>query len=121
MIEDSTATVEQLKSLVAAFVGERDWSRYHTPRNVAVSISIEAAELLERFQWLTDAEAEKVARDAKTRRGIEEEVADVLAYVLSFANATGIDLAAALERKMAKNREKYPKDRFLGRYEKVRG
>lgn len=121
MKDDSTATVADLKALVRDFVEERDWSRYHTPRNVAVSIAIEAAELLERFQWLTDAESELAALPAKTRRGIEEELADVLAYVLSFANATGIDLAGALERKMTKNREKYPSEKFRGRYEKVRG
>lgn len=114
---DHVTTVESLKDLVRGFISEREWAPYHTPKNVAASVAIEAAELLEHFQWEhpTPAQLNRAKRDE-----IADEMADVLAYLLSLANVLEIDLAAALQRKMGKNRRKYPADRFRGTWEKVR-
>ena len=112
---DPTTSVSELKSLVQRFVDERDWQRFHTPKNLAMSVAIEAAELMELFQWIESDEADR--RADEQREALEDEVADVVCYLLSLANATGIDVAAAVERKLRKNAEKYPADRFRGRFE----
>ncbi len=117
VFSDRVTTVETLKDLVRGFISEREWAPYHTPKNVAASVAIEAAELLEHFQW----EHPTPAQLSRTKRGeVADEMADVLAYLLSLANVLQIDLADALHRKMAKNRQKYPADRFRGTWEKVR-
>ncbi len=114
-LTDGRATLADLKALVARFVAERDWNRYHTPRNVAVSIVLEAGELLEHFQWSPPAPDEMTA---DRRQEIGEEMADVLAYLLSLANVLDLDLSAALEAKMRKNRRKYPVEWCQGHWEK---
>lgn len=117
VFSDRVTTVETLKDLVRGFISEREWAPYHTPKNVAASVAIEAAELLEHFQW----EHPTPAQLSRTKRGeVADEMADVLAYLLSLANVLQIDLADAMHRKMAKNRQKYPADRFRGTWKKVR-
>ena len=96
------------------WVAARDWSRYHTPRNLAASVTIEAAELLELFQWLTPEEAAERAGDPKFRERVGEEMADVLSYLLSLANAMDLDLSAAFADKMRKNTAKYPPGQLDG-------
>ena len=113
---DSATTVDDLKRLVARFVDERNWRQFHTPKNLAMSIAVEAAELMEHFQWLTADESLAVAGDAGKREAVGEELADVVCYALATANALGLDLADAVARKMAKNALKYPADQFRGRY-----
>lgn len=108
---DEKSTVQELKNLVAAFVNERDWNQFHTPKNLAMSIAIEAAELMEIFQW-----CDKEKLDEEERARVEEELADVVIYCLSMANATGLDLAGAVKKKLAVNAVKYPVERFRGRY-----
>lgn len=103
---DRTTTVAELKAAVERFAAERCWERYHTPKNLAVSAAIEAAELLECFQWLTPAEAESL--DEEARRHAGEEIADVLSYLLGLCTKLDIDLSAAFEDKMRKNALKYP-------------
>ncbi len=105
---DSTTTLAELKQSVAHFVAERDWQRHHQPKHLAGSILIEAAELMEHFQWDPVEDGPTVAKDAKRLQGIREEIADVLAYTLSLANAMDIDLADALKEKMVRNAVKYP-------------
>ena len=112
---DSSTTVESLKGLVEQFVTARNWGGYHTPKNVAVSIAIEAAELLEHFQW-HHPEADSLTGEQKLE--IEDEMADVLAYLLSLANVLGTDISVALTRKMKKNGLKYPVEQFYGRWKK---
>lgn len=97
------------------FVEERDWSHYHTPRNVAISITLEASELLEHFQWSPPGPEEI---SPEKRQEICDEMADILAYLLSLANTMEIDLAAELERKMHKNRAKYPVEQVRGHWKK---
>lgn len=114
---DKTTSIDELRALVRRFIDEREWGGYHTPRNLAASISIEANELLEHFQWV---EPGPDALDDKVRHEVGEEMADVFAYLLSLSHVLGIDLAAALAAKMHKNARKYPADQFRRRWHKVR-
>ncbi|MBN1461975.1 MAG: nucleotide pyrophosphohydrolase [Armatimonadetes bacterium] len=108
--------LEDLTRQIVAFRDERDWKQFHSPRNLAASISIEAAELLECFQWSSD---ESIAEDVEERRDeIEEEIADVLIYALLLAHDTRIDAGEAVRRKLAKNDAKYPAERAKGKREK---
>ena len=115
-MNDERTTVAQLKKLMADFVAERKWEPFHDPKNLSASIAIEAAELMEHFQWLRTDELASVREDAKKMAHIAEELADVLAYTVSFASTMGIDLSSAMEAKMTRNALKYPADRFQGRY-----
>src|SRR3972149_3131497 len=110
---DAVATVQQLRDRVASFVHERDWERYHNPKDIAISTSVEAAELLELFQWKSDEEAD--LRDARFREAVEDELADVFVYCLSLANAIGCDLSDVTLRKLAKNERKDPAEEGRGR------
>lgn len=109
-MSDDTATVASLRGRVAEFVRERAWEPYHRPANLAKAISVEAAELLELFQWR---ETEKM--DARMRARVEEELADVVIYCLSAANTMAIDLSDAVVRKLRKNESRYPADEWRGR------
>lgn len=107
-MSDQITSVADLKRAVAQFVADRQWQKHHQPKHLAGSIMIEAAELMEHFQWDPVEDGAAVAMDAKRMQGIREEIADVLAYTLSLANALDIDLSDALECKMKRNAEKYP-------------
>jgi len=116
-MHDTTTTVAQLRAVMRDFVQEREWGKYHTPKNLAGSVVVEAGELLELFQWLTAAEAEGRLKDEPAfKKAVGEELADVLMYLLSLANAADIDVAAAVEAKMEKNRKKYPAEKVRGHY-----
>ncbi len=117
-MRDDQTTVAELTALVAQFVADRDWQQFHDPKNLSASIAIEAAELMEHFQWLRSDELEAVANDPKAIGEIREEVADILAYLLSFAARMKIDLSSALADKMAKNAKKYPAEQFRGKFKK---
>lgn len=102
---DTSTTIQELKSIVNQFVMERDWERFHLPKNLAMSIAIEAAELMEHFQWTgTDSAPDPITDDSP----VAQEIADVLAYTLRIAEVLGVDLSRALELKMVRNRLKYP-------------
>lgn len=117
-MSDQTTTLAELKTLIHDFVVERDWRQFHAPKNLAMSIAIEAAELMEHFQWI-DMEASRGApADKEKLVQVGEELADVIAYGLALANELGIDVADAIRDKMAKNVAKYPADKFRGRYGK---
>ena len=90
---------------IAAFVAERDWGQFHSPENLAKSIAIEAAELLECFQWNDDAEQSRV----------RDELADVLTYCLMLANKMGVDPNEIVRSKLAETGKKYPVDKSRGR------
>lgn len=118
-LRDNGATLQWLKDMMSEFLHERQWHKYHQPRNLAASISVEAAELLELFQWLTPEEAAKRCReDADFRRAVGEELCDVLMYCISLANAMDFNVAQTIAAKMAKNRLKYPPEKFRGHYER---
>ncbi len=113
---DQHTTVANLKDLMDAFISARDWRQFHDPKNLSASIAIEAAELMEHFQWVHSDALDEVTCDANQMAEIREEVADIFAYILSFATALDIDLATALAEKMKKNEIKYPVDRFYGSF-----
>jgi dCTP diphosphatase len=116
MTNDRDTTVAQLRQEMAQFVAERDWQQFHDPKNLAMSIAIEAAELMEHFQWLTSQEAREILKDPEEMSRISDELADILSFTLSFANRCGIDLAEAFRRKMEANRGKYPVARYKGKF-----
>ena len=111
---DSTTTVQALRDLVQQFVAERDWSQFHSPKNLSMSVAIEAGELMEHFQWITQEASRSL--DDESKHGVGEELADVLCYLLAIANELEIDVAEALTNKMVKNREKYPVEKIKGRF-----
>jgi len=113
---DATTTVAELRQLVADFVAERDWSQFHSPKNVSMALAIEAAELMEHFQWLTTDASRRLVDEPEKLAAIGEEIADVVGYSFALANELGIDLSSAIRAKMAKNAVKYPADRYRGRY-----
>jgi NTP pyrophosphatase (non-canonical NTP hydrolase) len=116
---DDGVTVGVLKKMMVEFVAEREWGKFHTPRNLAASVAVEAGELLELFQWLTAEEAEKKCReDAAFRQAVGEELCDVMMYLIGLANVAGIDVGEAIFAKMEKNRKKYPAERYRGWYTK---
>lgn len=105
-MKDTTVTLQAVRDVVAQFVRERDWEQFHTPKNLSIDVSVEAAELMEQFLWAKDTELAEVLQ--KNREAIEDEVSDVLLALCAFANVCNIDIATAFERKMKKNRAKYP-------------
>lgn len=115
-MSDNETTVEQLRALVREFVDARNWRQFHTPKNLSMSLAIEAAELMEHFQWLTPEQSRGVADDAQRRHEVGEELADVLCYALALANELGLDVSTAMRQKMIRNAEKYPADEYRGRY-----
>ena len=105
---------EKLAFILRSFADERDWDQFHTPKNLATSISVEAAELLEIFQWSRGQQRWDDVTDSSIRAKVEEELADILLYVIRFADKAEIDLQAAAERKIALNAGKYPPEKFRG-------
>ena len=118
-LTDSTTTVSQLRESVLAFVRERDWEQFHSPKNLACALSVEAAELLEHFQWMTEEQSR--APDDAQRAEIANEAADVLLYLIQLADQLGLDLLAAADRKMALNAAKHPIASARGDSRKPRG
>ena len=108
--------LEKLCVKIKKFRDERDWMQFHNPKNLACSISIEANELLEHFQWCTPEESLTIAREKKTE--ISHEIADVAVYLIELADNLGIDLAVAIAEKMEHNEAKYPADKVRGNSKK---
>lgn len=106
----------RLLDRLIAFRDERDWEQFHTPKNLASALVVEASELLSIFQWTSDSGLD--ARCAEKREEIEREVADIYIYLLFVAHALGIDLNEAAKKKMALNAEHYPADRARGNAKK---
>jgi len=117
-LTDATTTLADLKHRVLAFVRERDWEQFHSPKNLSMALAAEAAELMEHFLWTEHAALHSRAQEAARRREIADELADVVIYALEFANITGLDLAAAIKVKLAANAKKYPVEKARGRADK---
>lgn len=96
----------ELQARLRQFADERHWEPYHSPKNLAMALSVEAAELLEHFQWLSESESANMSD--QTRAGIAEEIADIQIYLAIIAGKLGIDIDDAVEQKIAKNAKKYP-------------
>jgi len=118
MLTDSQTTLTDLKTRILAFARERDWEQFHAPKNLSMALAAEAGELMEHFLWVGPEASGEIVRSPAKRGKIEEELADVVIYALEFANVAGIDLSAAIERKMAANALKYPVEKARGRAEK---
>lgn len=112
MSDASTDEFVALRDAMRTFVREREWDRFHSPKNLAAALSVEAAELLEHFQWLTEAESESLSPER--REAVARELADVLLYLVRLADRLDVDLPAAARRKMALNAAKYPVEKSRG-------
>ena len=106
----------ELRDTLRAFTREREWDRYHTPKNLAMALIVEAAELAEHFQWLT-AEESRSPQDGR-REKIRDELADVLIYLVELADTLDVDLVAAARDKIGKNALKYPVEKARGNAKK---
>jgi NTP pyrophosphatase (non-canonical NTP hydrolase) len=102
----------QLRDLVRQFVAERDWDQFHTPKNLASALTVEAAELLEHFQWLQHGRADELGPDKLVE--VRHEMADVLVYLVRLADKLDVDLVQAVQDKMVLNRAKYPAELVRG-------
>lgn len=102
----------RLRDLVRVFVDERDWDQFHTPKNLSAALSVEAAELLEHFQWLQHGRIDELGADKLVQ--VRHEMADVLVYLVRLADKLDVDLFAAVQEKMVLNRAKYPAELVRG-------
>jgi NTP pyrophosphatase (non-canonical NTP hydrolase) len=109
----------ELRERLRAFARARDWEQFHSPKNLAMALIVEAAELVEHFQWLTEEQSRVLA--PAVRAEVEHELADVFIYLLRLADLLGVDLPAAAARKIELNEKKYPADAVRGSAEKRRG
>jgi NTP pyrophosphatase (non-canonical NTP hydrolase) len=107
------ASLEDLRARLRAFVDAREWDQFHNPKNLAMAVVVEAAELVEEFQWLTFEESEQITADK--REAVEMEVADVLLLLLRLCDRLGIDPIDAARRKLVRNEVKYPVEKSRGR------
>jgi dCTP diphosphatase len=108
--------LRELRDALRRFAAERDWDQFHSPKNLAIALSVEAGELLERFQWLTEPESEFLS--PVDRSHVEQEMADVLLYLIRLADRLDVNLAAAAREKMKINAEKYPVEKARGKSKK---
>ena len=111
-----SSDLADLRDRLREFIAARDWGQFHSPKNLSMALSVEAAELVEIFQWLTEEQSRNLAPDAKA--AATDEIADVLIYLLEIADQLGIDPAEAVRQKMVKNAKKYPADKARGSIKK---
>jgi len=113
-MEDDKITIKQLKEIVKKYCEERDWDQYHNPKELAIGVITEAAELLEPFRFKNEKEMAKILKNPEKRAKISEEMADVLYFVLRFAQMYNIDISDAFVKKMEENKKKYPIEKAKG-------
>lgn len=118
MVSHQILNITELQQKIQDFAVERDWVKYHTPKNIAMALTVESAELLELFQWLTAEESSSYQNDEKWKERVGEEMADILVYLFRMAYHLKIDIPKAIEDKMEKNAKKYPKDLVWGKSKK---
>jgi dCTP diphosphatase len=118
MADDHSDSLRTLIAAVLAFRDARDWRQFHTPRNLAAALAIEAAELQETLLWKSDAQVEATITQPDQREKVSEEMADVIIYALLFADSVGLDVAASVHDKLLKNALKYPVERAKGSSDK---
>ncbi|HIC88553.1 MAG TPA: nucleotide pyrophosphohydrolase [Anaerolineae bacterium] len=112
--EDARTTVAELRDAVRRFVNERNWAQFHNPKDLSISIAIEAAELLEEFQWLNAEEVATLVANSEERARVAAELADVLIYCLSLSNAMELDVSRIVLSKLEANARKYPAEQYQG-------
>ena len=113
---DNKTTIKELKSLVATFVKERDWSQFHSPKNLSMDIAVEAAELMEKFLWIESKDS--LDEYCKNKEEVEDELADIFIALLCFVNSCDIDLSKAFHKKLSETSKKYPVELVKGRHYK---
>jgi dCTP diphosphatase len=113
---DATTTLAELKDLMRRFVEERQWQPFHSPKNLVMGLSVEAAELMEHYLWVEGAASYSVTASEPARTAVADEIADVTCYLLALSNVLGIDLSDAVRAKMVKTAQKYPADQYRGKY-----
>lgn len=113
---DGSTTIEELKALIEEFVAQRDWAQFHSPKNLAMAIGVEAGELMDLFRWHSEPQSIRAMKNGKSRKAATEELADVVICALSFANRTEIDVAQAVKSKVIQNSRKYPVQTYKGRF-----
>jgi dCTP diphosphatase len=118
---DQDTTIADLRQRVAEFVSARAWEQFHTPKNLSVAIAIEAAELMEHFQWLTIEQAASAVQDDEERAAVADELADVLIYGLSLANTLEVDVSKVVLVKLERNERRFPVEEWRGRARGVEG
>lgn len=115
-MSDQDTTIATLRAIVRDFVDARDWQQFHSPKNLSMALAIEAAELMEHFQWITTDASRTVGDRTDKLEAVGEELADVICYALAIANELDIDISRAMRDKMKKNAAKYPAAEYRGRY-----
>ena len=110
--------LKKLNNEIEKLVSERDWDQFHSVKNLSMALSVESAELLEIFQWMTEAQSNDVKNDPKVMAKIEDEVADIFVYMMRILSKTEIDLEKAVLSKLQKNAEKYPVEKSKGNSKK---
>ena len=115
-MKDNETKIIDLKKVVDSFVDERDWKQFHSPKNLAMALSVEVSELMELFQWLDLKQTKEVMKSGEVREKALDEIADIFIYLLAFCNTNKIDISDALMKKMTKNIKKYPADKFKGHF-----
>ena len=118
---DSTTTVADLKDAWRRFVAERDWEQFHSPKNLAMGMAVEVAELMEHFLWIDNDASRQLVRDPAKLQQVADEMADVAGFLLALSNELGLDLSDAIRAKMARNALKYPVETSRGRFDKPDG
>jgi dCTP diphosphatase len=113
---DRTTSVADLRDAWARFVAVREWNQFHSPKNLVMALSCEAAELMEHFLWIDNAASQELVKDAALREQVADELADVAGVIFALCNALDLDLSDAVAHKMAKNELKYPVDQIRGKY-----
>lgn len=108
MASDTDTSIMELRDAVAEFVADRSWERFHSLKNLAMSITIEAAELMELFQWESAEQVSRFSDSAESTSRLAEEMADILIYCFALANRVDIDLTSAVRAKLSRNEERYP-------------
>lgn len=116
MRRPAAENLNDLRDALRAFAGERDWDQFHAPKNLAMAVAIEAAELMEEFQWLTPEQS--AALPAEKLAAVRHEMADVLLYLVRLADKLGVDLIDAAAEKIVINAEKYPAEKVRGKSDK---
>ena len=109
--------ISQLTLALREFVREREWEKFQSPKNLTMALSVEAAELMEHFQWLGEQESRQLPPEKHA--AVQEEMADVFIYLVRLADELGVDLIEAAQRKMVGNRERYPPDKVRGQLKKA--
>lgn len=115
-MSDQTTSVAQLREMVRTFVNERNWQQFHAPKNLSMALAIEAAELMEHFQWIGVELSREVKDDEAKRAAAGEELADVICYALALANELNLDVSETMRAKMKRNEVKYPASEYQGKY-----